>query len=38
MDANEVKALLKERGISVMSMPHGYMVTVVVEYLHHVKA
>jgi hypothetical protein len=38
MDANEVKSLLKGRGISVMSMPHGYLVTVVVENLHHVKA
>jgi hypothetical protein len=28
MNAEEAKALLKERGISVMNMPHGYVVTV----------
>ena len=28
MNAEEAKALLKERGISVMNMPHGYLVTV----------
>jgi hypothetical protein len=28
MDAEEAKALLKERGISVMNVPHGYMVTI----------
>ena len=28
MDAEEAKALLKDRGVSIMNMPHGYMVTV----------
>jgi hypothetical protein len=28
MNAEEAKALLKERGISVMNMPHGFVVTV----------
>jgi hypothetical protein len=28
MNAEEAKALLKERGISVINMPHGYVVTV----------
>lgn len=28
MNTEEAKALLKERGISVMNMPHGYVVTV----------
>ena len=28
MNAEEAKALLKDRGVSVMNMPHGYMVTV----------
>ena len=28
MNAEEAKALLKERGISIMNVPHGYMVTV----------
>jgi hypothetical protein len=28
MNAEEAEALLKERGISVMNMPHGYVVTV----------
>ena len=28
MNAEEAKALLKDRGISVMNMPHGYMVTI----------
>jgi hypothetical protein len=28
MNAEEAKALLKERGISVMNIPHGYVVTV----------
>jgi hypothetical protein len=28
MNAEEAKALLKDRGISVMNMPHGYIVTV----------
>lgn len=28
MNAEEAKALLKERGISVMNVPHGYMVIV----------
>ena len=28
MNAEEAKVLLKERGISVINMPHGYLVTV----------
>jgi len=28
MNAEEAKAMLKGRGVSVMNMPHGYMVTV----------
>ncbi len=28
MNAEEAKALLKDRGVSVINMPHGYMVTV----------
>jgi hypothetical protein len=28
MNTEEDKALLKERGISIMNMPHGYVVTV----------
>ena len=28
MNAEEAKALLKSRGISVLNMPHGYIVTV----------
>jgi hypothetical protein len=28
MNAEEAKALLKERGLSVMNVPHGYLVTV----------
>ncbi len=28
MNAEEAKGLLKDRGVSVMSMPHGYIVTV----------
>ncbi len=28
MYAEEAKVLLKERGLSVMNVPHGYMVTV----------
>ena len=28
MNTEEAKALLKERGISIMNVPHGYMVTV----------
>jgi hypothetical protein len=28
MNAEEVKALLKDRGVSVVNMPHGYIVTV----------
>ena len=28
MNAEEAKALLKDRGVSVMNMPHGYIVTV----------
>ena len=28
MNAEEAKALLKERGITVMNMPHGYVITV----------
>jgi hypothetical protein len=28
MNAEEAKGLLKDRGISVMNMPHGYIVTV----------
>jgi hypothetical protein len=28
MNAEEARALLKERGISVMNIPHGYVVTV----------
>jgi hypothetical protein len=28
MNAEEAKALLKDRGVSIMNMPHGYMVTV----------
>ena len=28
MNAEEAKALLKERGISIMNVPHGYEVTV----------
>jgi hypothetical protein len=28
MNAQEAKALLKERGLSVMNVPHGYLVTV----------
>jgi hypothetical protein len=28
MNAEEAKALLKERGVSIINMPHGYMVTV----------
>ena len=28
MNAEEAKALLKDRGVSVINMPHGYIVTV----------
>jgi hypothetical protein len=28
MNAEEAKALLKDRGVSVMNMPHGYIVTI----------
>ena len=28
MNAEEARALLKERGLSVMNVPHGYLVTV----------
>ena len=28
MNAEEAKVLLKERGLSVMNVPHGYLVTV----------
>jgi hypothetical protein len=28
MNAEEAKALLMERGLSVMNVPHGYLVTV----------
>ena len=28
MNAAEAKALLKDRGVAVMNMPHGYIVTV----------
>jgi len=28
MNAEEAKALLKDRGVSVVNMPHGYIVTV----------
>jgi hypothetical protein len=28
MNAEEAKALLKDRGLSVMNMPHSYIVTV----------
>ena len=28
MNAAQAKALLKERGISVMNVPHGYVITV----------
>jgi hypothetical protein len=28
MNAEEAKGLLKDRGVSVMNMPHGYIVTV----------
>ena len=28
MNAEEAKALLKDRGVSVMNMPRGYLVTV----------
>jgi hypothetical protein len=28
MNAEEAKGLLKNRGVSVMNMPHGYLVTV----------
>jgi hypothetical protein len=28
MNAEEAKALLKDRGVSIMNMPGGYMVTV----------
>ena len=28
MNAEEAKALLKNRGVAVMNMPHGYIVTV----------
>ena len=28
MNVEEAKALLKDRGVSVMNMPHGYIVTV----------
>jgi hypothetical protein len=28
VNADEAKALLKERGITIMNMPHGYVVTV----------
>jgi len=28
MNAEEAKAFLKDRGVSVMNMPHGYIVTV----------
>ena len=28
MNAEEAKELLKDRGVSVMNMPHGYIVTV----------
>ena len=28
MNAEEAKALLKDRGVAVMNMPHGYILTV----------
>jgi hypothetical protein len=28
MNAEETKTLLKDRGVSVVNMPHGYIVTV----------
>ena len=28
MNAEEAKALLKDRGVTVMNMPHGYILTV----------
>ncbi len=28
MNAEEAKGLLKDRGVTVMNMPHGYIVTV----------
>ena len=28
MNAEEAKALLNDRGVSVMNMPHGYLVTI----------
>ena len=28
MNAEEAKGLLKDRGVSVMNMPHGYIVTI----------
>jgi hypothetical protein len=28
MNAEEIKTLLKDRGVSVVNMPHGYIVTV----------
>ena len=28
MNAEEAKALLKDRGVAIMNMPHGYIVTV----------
>jgi hypothetical protein len=28
MNTEEAKALLKDRGVAVMNMPHGYIVTV----------
>ena len=28
MNAEEAKALLKDRGVAVLNMPHGYIVTV----------
>ena len=28
MNAEEAKTLLKDRGVSIMNMPHGYVITV----------
>jgi hypothetical protein len=28
MNAEEAKALLKDRGVAIMNMPHGYILTV----------
>jgi hypothetical protein len=28
MNAEEAKALLKDRGVAILNMPHGYIVTV----------